>query len=44
MLRLQRLADRPLSMDIRCARPEGEAVRDAVLAEWRRVTRVSPTT
>jgi hypothetical protein len=44
VLRLQRLADRPLSMDISCARPEGEAVRDAVLAEWRRVTRVSPTT
>jgi hypothetical protein len=39
VLRLQRLADRPLSMDIHCARPAGEAVRDAVLAEWRRVTR-----
>jgi hypothetical protein len=39
VLRLQRLADRPLSMDMHCARPEGEAVRDAVLAEWRRVTR-----
>jgi hypothetical protein len=39
VLRLQRVADRPLAMDIRCARPEGEAVRDAVLAEWRRVTR-----
>jgi hypothetical protein len=39
VLRLQRVADRPLSMDIRCARAEGEAVRDAVLAEWRRVAR-----
>jgi RimJ/RimL family protein N-acetyltransferase len=39
VLRLQRLADRPLSLEVRCARPEGEAVRDAVFAEWRRVTR-----
>jgi hypothetical protein len=39
VLRLQRVADRPLSMEIHCARTEGEQVRDAVLAEWRRVTR-----
>jgi RimJ/RimL family protein N-acetyltransferase len=39
VLRLQRVADRPLAADIRCASPEGEAVRDAVLAEWHRVTR-----
>lgn len=39
VLRLQQVGDRPLALDIRCASPEGEAVRDAVLAEWRRVTR-----
>jgi RimJ/RimL family protein N-acetyltransferase len=39
VLRLQRVADRPLAGDIRCASPEGEAVRDAVLAEWHRITR-----
>lgn len=38
VLRLQRVADHPVEVsDIACARPEGEVVRDAVLAEWHRV-------
>lgn len=37
VLRLQRVADRPLDLDIVCAGPDGESVRDAVLGEWRRV-------
>lgn len=38
VLRLQRVGDRPVDHDhVECARPEGEAVRDHVLDEWRRV-------
>lgn len=39
VLRLQRVAPGPLATEIHCARPEGEWVRDAVLDQWRRVTR-----
>lgn len=35
-IRLQRVHDRPIAFDaINCARPEGEQLRDAVLADWR---------
>ena len=38
VLRLQRVGDHPVEVErIACARPEGEAVRDHVLAEWHRV-------
>ncbi len=40
VLRLQRLGGRPVdSVHVVCARPEGEEVRDHVVAEWRRVSR-----
>ena len=40
VLRLQRLAGRPVDLvHVECARPEGEEVRDHVLAEWHRVAR-----
>jgi hypothetical protein len=40
VLRLQRTGDRAVDVaDVACARPEGEAVRDHVVAEWRRVGR-----
>ena len=40
VLRLQRVGDHPVDIDhVCCARPEGEAVRDHVVSEWRRVTR-----
>lgn len=43
VVRLQRLAGRPVdNVHVVCARPEGEAVRDHVLAEWRRVVRGLP--
>ena len=39
-LRLQRLGSRPVDTEtIECARPEGEAVRDYVLADWHRIRR-----
>jgi GNAT superfamily N-acetyltransferase len=38
VLRLQRVGSHPVDVaSIACARPEGEAVRDYVLADWRRV-------
>ena len=38
VLRLQRTGDRAVDVDgVACARPEGEAVRDHVVAEWHRV-------
>jgi len=38
VLRLQRIGSRPVDTEtIECARPEGEAVRDYVLADWNRV-------
>ena len=41
VLCLQRVSDRVVDLDgIRCARPEGEELRDAVLAEWLRVREV----
>ncbi len=39
VIRLQRVGDRPVAGDIHCARPEGEAIRDAILSEWHRVGR-----
>ena len=40
VLRLQRVGDRPVVTDhVQVAGPRGEAVRDHVLAEWRRVHR-----
>ena len=40
MLRLQRTGSHPVETEhIACARPEGEQVRDYVLADWRRVRR-----
>ncbi len=37
-LRLQRIGSHPVEVEeIICARPEGEALRDYVLADWRRV-------
>lgn len=39
VLRLQRVADRPLALDVHCAGPDGESVRDAVMNEWHRVHR-----
>ena len=38
VLRLQRIGSRPVDTEtIECARPEGEAVRDYVLADWHRI-------
>jgi hypothetical protein len=38
VLRLQRVGDHPVDIEhVRCARPDGEAVRDHVVAEWHRV-------
>ena len=38
VLRLQRIGSRPVDTEtIECARPEGEQVRDYVLADWHRV-------
>lgn len=40
VLRLQRVSDHPVDVEhIVCARPEGEQVRDHIVAEWRRVRR-----
>ncbi len=39
VVRLQRVGEVSVAGDITCARPEGESIRDAVLAEWRRVRR-----
>ena len=40
VLRLQRIGDHPIDFDnIVCARSEGEALRDYVVAEWQRVNR-----
>lgn len=40
VLRLQRIADRPVDVDhVVCASPEGEAMRDAVVGEWHRIRR-----
>lgn len=40
VLRLQRVGDHPVDVaHIVCARPEGEQIRDHVVADWRRVRR-----
>jgi len=39
VLRLQRVGDVSVAGDVRCARPEGESIRDEVLSEWHRVRR-----
>ncbi len=39
-LRLQRIGSHPVETEVVCARPEGEALRDYVFAEWHRVRRL----
>jgi hypothetical protein len=40
IIRLQRVGSHPVDVEhVVCARPEGEAIRDYVIAEWHRVRR-----